>query len=192
MSGRSLLSIIVLAAAAAALSDEVVWDYDLTSLPDGWSLDGHNSEWTFSPDGAHMQASASSPYSTAYAIIYTDAITIPAGCDSVVFHVEQDLQRYASGTGWSAALVHYRINGMIWKELYDGPYQSTNPIHCRIPVFEGNIMEVRIQGTAVAGSDIHPGSGSINWLLWDLTLTLYGDEVGLDNSTWAAIKLFQQ
>ena len=188
MTGRSMLALVILAMATAGYSDMVVWDYDLSELPEGWSTEGYFTEWTFSPAGAYMHAACSDPYESADAYIYTAAVMVPIGCDSVVFHVEQDLTRYSSGTGWSAAWVHYRILGQNWVEFYDGPYQTTEPIHAQIPVSEGNIVDFRIFGHAQAGSDIHPGSGSIWWLIWDLTLTFYGEGVELDNSTWASIK----
>ncbi|OPL19577.1 MAG: hypothetical protein AVO35_09680 [Candidatus Aegiribacteria sp. MLS_C] len=188
---RILLCVVVLAAAEAAVSDLVVWDYDLTELPDGWSLEGYCSEWTFSPAGAYMHAACSDPYESADAIMYTAAVLIPSGCDSVVFHVEQDLTTYSSGTGYGVARIYYRVLGQGWVEFYEGFDQTTEPIHAQIPVTVGNIVDFKIHGHAQAGSDIHPGSGSINWQLWDLTLTFYGDEVGLDHTTWASIKAME-
>jgi hypothetical protein len=141
-----------------------------------------------SPWMEHMDASCASPYTYAYAIMYSDTVMIPSGCDSVVFNMEQDLERTCSGVGWSAAEVHFRTNGETWIEIYDGPWQSTDPIHSQISVFQGDILDFRIQGLAQAGSDIHPGSGDIEWLIWDLTLTFYGYEVDLQQVTWSSIK----
>ena len=48
-------------------------------------------------------------------------------------------------------------------------------------------LEFYFEGYAWRGSEMHPGWGCISWLLYDLTLTCYG-ELALEQSTWGAIK----
>ncbi len=65
--------------------------------------------------------------------------------------------------------------------------ETTDPIHYYIPASAGEAIELRINGTVWCGSDLHPGSAGIDWLLYDLTLKFYGEELSIQSSSLGTI-----
>lgn len=185
MTECSLLLFLMLASISDA--DWVAWDYDLQSCPPGWEF---YPQWEFSPEGARMEESVSSPWSWQYGHVYSESILVPSDCDSIVLDVASSLTLEYSAYGSSSAQLDYRVNGGDWIELYYrwGNYQSSAPLHEVVPACEGDVLEFHFLGYAAGGSEIYPGWGYIDWLLHDLTLTFYGDVVGLSPRSWAAIK----
>ena len=171
-----------------AASDSVIWDYDLRSAPAGWTF---TSNWEFLPEGVKLYEYVSQPYGYVEGTISTenDTAIIPYGCDSIVFHVEQDLSVTSYNYGGAHAELLYRLNGGDWVELFSvsNYYISTDPLHYQIPAAALDALEFYFEGYAWRGSEMHPGWGCISWLLYDLTLTCYG-ELALEQSTWGAIK----
>ena len=167
------------------LGSTVVWSYDLTSLPDGWYAD---SVWSFGLDGAVLDITEGEPYQTTLGSIVTDWIMIPDNCDSIVLHVEQDLYTFSYVGGTAEAALKYRNNDMEWHSLDIGYPVTTDPIHALLPLYPVQGLSFKFFGAAVGGSPYNPGYGDVVWKLWDLSLTIYGDSLTMESTTWAAIK----
>jgi hypothetical protein len=172
---------------APVVADWLAWDYDLRSPPPSWYFD---EQWEFEPEGVRMSEYVSTPYVTEWGNIFTAEIIVPDYCDSIVFHVEQDVDVRCSGNGYASAKLKYRVNGGDWIDLFSAViwYQSTQPIHEHIPAEAGGFLAFRFEGIASKGNDMYPGWGDIDWLLYDLNLTFYGELVSFEQTTWASIK----
>ncbi|MCK4506246.1 MAG: hypothetical protein KAW14_11560 [Candidatus Aegiribacteria sp.] len=168
-----------------ALGDSVVWDYDLTFLPEGWSAD---SDWNFDSYGAELDIYTSAPYGYEDGDLFTEWIMIPDNCDSIVLHVQQDLFAFYSGEGFASAFLKYRNNDMEWHWLSIGAPITTDPIHVTVPPYSGQGLSFWFHGNVGGGSYNNYGSGTVEWKLHDLTLTFYGDNMELESTTWASIK----
>lgn len=182
------LTIAAVMLATTNLEQWVAWDYDLVTPPDGWTF---SDEWTFPGTGTYLQEYVNSPYANASGEIISETIVIPENCDSIVFHVEQDIDIYTTGIGGHCGHgLYYRLNGGSWETLFyiSSWLESTEPIHYIVPASEGQTLEFRIRGSVWCGNDTHPGSAAIRWLLYDATLTLWGDGLSFDQTTWGAIK----
>lgn len=173
----------------SASADLTVWDYDLTNPPDGWLFDPL---WEFTSEGVLLDQYVSSPWTTKDGEIQSPEVTVPANCDSVVMHVEQDLYMFVSGmgAGYTCAEVSYKLNGGVWTDFYSASLfeQTTDPIHYSIPASAGDLLQLKVYGGAWCGSEMYPGIASIDWLLYDVTLTFYGEALSLQPHTWGAVK----
>jgi len=179
--------LILLCVTTICAGDWVVWEYDLRSAPPGWEFEH---EWVFSSEGVRMDEYVGSPYTSEWGHIYSLDVVIPEGCDSIILHIEQDLSVTSSGNGYAGAELDYRLNGAEWLPLLNVGiwYQSTVPIHEDIPAAPGQVLDLHFEAYAGKGNDMYPGWGSIDWLLYDLTLTFYGEQVSFEQTTWGAIK----
>ena len=184
---RRLVLLILALVSQASLADWLAWDYDLQSCPPGWEVDP---EWEFSSEGMNMSAWVGTPYTCEWGDVFTASLLLPFGCDSIVLHIESDLSLSSSGNGYAGAEIHCRIDEGDWQTLFDEGiyYQSTDPIHLHVPTYPCGLLDFNIVAYAGKGNDMYPGWGSINWLLHDLTLTFYGDNVQLQQVTWGSIK----
>jgi len=182
--GRLAVTALLLTAVASA--DQVWWDYDLRSNPPGWTF---TDTWEFIPEGVYLYETTNGPYQYKYGEILTAGVVVPPDCDSVVLHVEQDLYMTSWGNAFSGAELQYRIDEGDWIYLFHQlvSYQSTSPLHYEVPASAWDLIEFRFEGFACTGSEMYPGEAHIDWLLYDLTLTLYGT-LSLEQSTWGAIK----
>jgi hypothetical protein len=182
------LFILLFIVAGASEADQVVWDYDLTSPPPGWIIDD---EWNFSSAGASIYGYKEGMCYWGYGgSMLTESVTIPGGCDSVVLHVEQDLDLWGYCYGGAQAWIWYSYNnGGSWILIFEEASNctSTEPIHLQVPPTAGSNLKFRFSGSAWIGSDLRPSAARLDWLLYDLTLTFYG-ELALEQNTWGAIK----
>lgn len=183
MSKYYIIALLVMS--SASFGDAVVWNYDLTYLPDGWSADSY---WNFSSFGANLSLYASGPYEYVTGNLYTDCIMIPDNCDSIILYVEQDLEVWWWGEGFARVRVRYRNNDMVWHYLWSGGPIETDPLVLSVPPYSGQGLCFWFFGSASGGSLNNEGGGSVSWRLWDLTLTFYGENLELEATTWASIK----
>jgi len=177
----------LLCLADICIGDWTAWEYDLRSAPPGWEFED---EWEFSSEGVRMDEYVATPYMSEWGHIYSLDVVIPGGCDSIILHIEQDLNVSSSGNGYAGAELDYRLNGVEWIPVLDVGiwYQSTAPIHVSIPAAAGQVLDLHFEAYAGKGNDMYPGWGSIDWLLYDLTLTFYGEQVSFGQTTWGALK----
>lgn len=177
---------ITLLLAGSTTADWVAWDHTLTSPPEGWENDP---EWVYSSEGVRMCEGATIPYYGVVGYLYSTDVVIPDNCDSIVLYCEQDLTLNSTGFGAASARIYYRLNEETWITIFQGSSgQTTEPIHLQIPVEIGKVLDFRFRGYVDAGTEIHPGTGWIDWLLHDLTLTFYGECCSLEPLTWTGIK----
>ncbi len=182
------LAIAALTLTTTDLARWVAWDYDLATPPDGWTF---SDEWTFPGTGTYLDEYVNSPWASASGEIISETIVIPENCDSIVFHVEQDIDIYMSGIGGNCSHgLYYRLDGGSWETLFFTYFslESTEPFHYVIPASEGQTLDFKFKGAVWCGTEMYPGSASIDWLLYDLTLTFWGDVLSFDQTTWGAIK----
>ncbi len=183
-----LLHTLLILLSQSASADITAWDYDMTSPPVGWSFDPL---WEFTTEGVLFDQYVNSPWASRAGEILSPEVTVPASCDSVVLNLEQDLYMHCSGMGGNSEVkVSYRLDGGSWINLLRVLYflETTDPIHYYIPASAGEVIELKIDGAVWCGSDLHPGSASIDWLLYDLNLTFYGEALSLQSGSWGAIK----
>jgi len=202
---KRLHCIVILFTAFTAASDEVIWSYDLTELPEGWDCQ----EFTFSEAGANTDLEGSFvpdsgqtitfPYN---AFLLSEILIVPPGLDSLVIDVSQYayLAAYVWGDsqsteGIASASVRLNMekNGWISTELwyrsaytYSTPDIVTDslPIHVAIlDVSQGDLIRFRFH----AHINGFYGSAEVDWTLWDAQLTAYGT-LPLIPRTWSAIK----
>lgn len=174
-----------------ALGDATVWDYDLTYLPDGWSK---TECWYFVSNGILLELEVSN--STRSDSIITETVVIPDNCDSVILHCEQHLSlgvwsQHDNLTAY--ANVSYKLDSNPWESIYirwwwNGTTQQ--PLHLSVPPVSGNLLSFRFKGHASALSfpPYHNQFAYVTWRLSNLTLTFYGDDLSLENTTWGDIK----
>lgn len=178
-----LLMVILLS--IGAYGSFVVWDYPMSSCPQGWTSEywGFNSMY-----GAYLIISASEPFSQAHGEMTSgaDTVFIPENCDSIAFHADQELYMTAYGTAGTFIDIRYRYDDN-WHTVYtrSGNFSSQSPVNLSIPVSPGGTLFMSFSGETLVGSS---GSGSIAWSLSDVTMTLYGDGVFFSQNSWAEIK----
>lgn len=189
---KSLFAAVLLSVSAAAASELVLWEYDLTELPPFWQ----NSGFTFSALGAnsYMNLYSGGPLAdktTGTDLLTTQYISCPIGYDSLVIHVPQLLELYAGpSTGCNSnARLEVEQNGS-WSQLwyrsaYMGGETDSLPIHETVTgISSGDLVRFRFKSYASA----FYGYAFVDWWLFGATLTAYGD-LALQPETWAGIKL---
>jgi len=182
--------LITLAFVSFALGDATVWDYDLTYLPANWYA---SSAWYFFSSGASLEIVADN-YTRIDSII-TVSVTIPDNCDSVILHCVQDLSVGVVSMGGPAgafANVSYKFDSNQWESLFNQTswnLPAEDFLHLLIPPESGNVLSFRFKAYASAYSSPYSISVAyVTWRLSNLTLTFYGDDLSLENTTWGNIK----
>ena len=182
---KNYIIVVLMFLPSAVLGDTIVWDHNLTYLPEGWSA---TSDWNFNSNGAELDIYTSDPYGYESGDLFTEWIMIPDNCDSILLHVQQDLYALGLGEGSSCAILKYRNDDMEWHQLSIGAPFTTDPIHVTVPPYSGQGLCFWFHGSVSGGSYNHYGSGDLDWELHDLSLTFYGDNLELESTTWASIK----
>ncbi len=168
----------------------IVFETTFNELPAGW----FNNEWLFSSSGAHIYESVYIPGPFAFeADMYTNGqppiyYFVPDGTDSLVIHIEHDIGMYGAFGSACVRLYSTSFDSVnIFSEwVHNDSYFSSDPIHHVIvdPPPE-TWIGFRFSGYISAA---YPVSTTINWWVFNMTVTAHGDELALEPGTWASIK----
>ena len=174
----------------SAFCDFTVWRLDMSTLPDGWVADDN---WSFSEDGASVYMCVNEYYAVDNTSMVTSQVMVPDFCDSLVLHCEQELTAFAAPPGGGAvayAGLRYRYGDGDWETIWltGDVWYSVEPLHVAIPVMAWEPLQLQFHGFVGAGTPYSPGEGIVDWLISHLDLTMYGDGLSLEPSTWAGVK----
>lgn len=167
---------------------EVLWDYDLHSLPPGWWAAWL---WEFTSSGAKLYTSCGGYSGSSGGDLGSldTSIVLPEGIDSLVIKVDQSLSLGSYGC-LSKAWVYVSFNeGANWMEVYhqQSPFSSSDPLNICLTGITMAGMPFKIKFTGVAYGSNYGGS-SIHWYLENFLLTAYGEGLALQQWTWGSIK----
>ncbi len=178
-----------------ALADTcTVFETQFESLPDGWLSE----EWQFNTNsGAWINETIygyQSPTScTATMSSLSDPEVwyfVPDGTDSLLVHIEHDLAAYVNGVGIAYIQMHYFPDEEEY--LFFDPYlnlgtSTSDPIDVSI---QAPPVDTWIGFTFYAHMQAaYPGNGgNIQWYIYELFVTAFGNSLELDRHTWGGIK----
>ncbi len=169
----------------ATLYPQVIWNYPMWELPDGWT----NDIWFFNGIyGAVLSLSCSTPYTSCDGNLTSgrDSVLIPADCDSIILHADQTYYLSREGDGWPCIYVDYKYDSSwMYAWFKSGPGQSTLDLHVSVPVEHSKYLSIRFQGLVYVESG---GSAHITWAFEDLTLTLWRDGSAIEVRSWGQVK----
>ena len=182
----TLTAIIVFAFCFAETA--IVFETTFNELPAGW----FNSEWLFSSSYAYICESVFET-GTFEADMYTNGqppiyYFVPDGTDSLVIHIGHDIAMYGTNGNAFVRLYSTSFDSVnIFNEWvhYDS-YYSSDPIHhVIVDPPPDTWIGFRFHGYISA---TYPSGSTINWWVYNLTVTAHGDELTLEPGTWASIK----
>lgn len=166
----------------------VLFDTDFSALPYGWV----NDEWEFDHPGAHVSNGVQwDTWSGVFNSVPFSAgvFFIPDGTDSVVVHIEHSvilegdyyssrIQLWTNHSGWGDYIFDQSGSG--------GYTEITDPVHFVLtdPV-PGTWVGFKFRAYLSAG---YMGYSGMSWTVHSMTVTAWGDALGLETTTWSAIK----
>lgn len=188
---KKLLIVVFLSTTISPVfSDAVIFQTDFNELPDNWFA---TDNWEFGPDGAVTGFSYWQGY------WFADMLTsngdteftyfVPDGTDSILVTIPYylgvevfdgsayfSILMQASGSGWTEIW----SESVIWYEwLFETATINVSPDW----ISGGEWISIRFKGWG--GSEEY---SNVHWEIQGLTITAIGDNLALDNSTWAEIK----
>lgn len=188
---RSIYILIALAGIVWADST-TVFDTQFAALPDGWS----NSNWGFSWQyGAWVDewvTSAEPPYNFT-ATMSSQAGTeswyfVPDGTDSLQIHIEHDFDAMvsASSEAYILMLSPSTSNEYLFHEEISNAYSTSDPVDITFTAPPAGAY-IGFKVYAYVGTS-YPAYSTIEWNIYDLTVTAYGNGMALEPITWGELK----
>lgn len=193
-----LLSIALLLILTPESGAEILWQWDMTALPGGWTA---NQYWQFDSEGAHSYVSSSGASCDATdgsqsALMVSDTLTVPPGLDCVIVGLDTDWEYDGWWTtGESSCNIWFRImvvgggyHTVVFSSHHWGfdrmPALSDGVTTEVIPLTGGD--EFYLQFSSYAGSSF----GAYAEMAWDVADVFIADSSGtaLQMETWAEIK----
>jgi hypothetical protein len=189
---RSWFILFLLLLPLAAHSEEVIlFETDFSSLPEHW----YSEEFTFGSTGAELYWISfdhlSAVLCTGESGGWENNIFIPDGTDSVRIEISHHIA--VSGGDYpeltfKISLFDHDHDERIWYEYISHQNPNINQWleHSICPDWleAGEWLGIRFRAYGWPGE-----FGSIiNWKIFDVTVTAYGDQLGLSPDTWAGIK----
>jgi len=181
----SVSILILISIVSLVQADQVLWEYDLTELPSGWTAEP---KWTFSAAGMNCYFYYFDQMTGDNDVI-TTLLTVPEGTDSLTLSVQQQYSAMCWGSGIVSARLAYWTSQTDWVGIWQilGAGQNSTPIDVSITTLAPGIeVKFRFRGSGGAYGSF---CGSVlDWTLHDLVLTAFGDIQELTPSTWGVIK----
>lgn len=181
--------------AAGSSPAVVIFSTDFHELPPGWLNTGYNCEgWEFSSDGALAAGSTNdddwsavmkSPQWTTPGLYF-----VPDGADSITVDIQHTISIGGDPTAW--AKVFLTSTTMPDISIYtawlsgSGFFNDDEPIHYALEsVPPGTWLGMHFEAYLGTSYGMYNG---LSWHVTSLTITVHGDELGLQPGTWGSIK----
>lgn len=174
----------------------VLFETDFSQLPQGWI---HDDDWVLGSAGASLCVSVQD--STLWSELSTEGepparYFVPDGTDSVVVEVDHwiflsagnvlsrasstgMIQLWTSESGWGDYIFYHSVSDTLYAQE-----QISSSTLLDIP--QGTELGFRFRGELV--SENQGNYAEIIWQVAGMTVTAYGEEMGLTPDTWGSIK----
>lgn len=183
-----LAALVLVACMVSSADTSILFSTDFSTLPDGWV----NDEWEFNHPGAHVGNGVQwDDWSAEFSSLTSSPgiYFVPDGTDSVVIHIEHcvtldgdfyssRVQLWTNHSGWGEDIFNKSgSGGVIW---------ITDPVHFVLSDPDpGTWIGFKFRAYLSAG---YMGYSGLEWTIDSMTVTAYGDALGLETTTWSAIK----